>query len=74
MRHPEERGAADEGGYGGSGNAQLEVENEQRSQNQIEQHTRHDAFHRIHSIALEAHQVIQRKRGGHKGSTQQDYA
>ena len=78
MRHPEQHGAAetlaDEGGYGGSGNAQLEVENEQRSQNQIEQHTRHDAFHRIHRIALEAHQVIQRKRGGHKGSTQQNNA
>ena len=78
MRHPEEHGAAetlaDEGGYGGSGNAQLEVENEQRSQNQIEQHTRHDAFHRIHRIALKAHQIIQRKRGGHKGSTQQDNA
>ena len=73
MRHPEEHGAAetlaDEGGSGGSGNAQLEVENEQRSQNQIEQHTRHDAFHCIHRIALEAHQIIQRKRGGHKRST-----
>ena len=78
MRHPEEHGAAetlaDERGYGGSRNAQLEVEDEQWSQNQIEQHTRHDALHRIHRIALKSHQIIQRERGGHKGSTQQDYA
>ena len=78
MRHPKEHGAAetlaDERGYGGSRDAQLEVEDEQWSQNQIEQHTRHDALHRIHRITLEAHQIIQRKRGGHKGSTQQDYA
>ena len=70
--HPKENAAtetlADESGDGCTRNAQLEVENEQRGENQIQQYARHDAFHRIHRVALETHHVVESERSGHERS------
>ena len=70
--NPEEDGAtetlADERSDGCTRNAQLEVENEQWGENQIQQYARHDAFHRIHRVALETHHVVESERSGHERS------
>ena len=72
--HPKENAAtetlADEGGDGCTCNAQFKIKNEQRGENQIQQYARHDAFHRIHCVALKTHHVVECQRGRHERSTQ----
>ena len=73
VRHPEEDGTtetlADERSDGCTRNAQFEVKNEQRSENQIQQYARHDAFHRVHRVALKTHHVVESERSSHERST-----
>ena len=72
--HAATESLADEGGNGGSGNAHTEVDDEQRSEYQIEQNSRQDAFHRRHCVALKTHLIVQGERHCHEGSAEHDDA
>ena len=72
--HQTTENLADEGGNGGSGNAHTEVDDEQRSEYQIEQNSRQDALHRRHCVALKTHLIVQCERHCHEGSAEHDDA
>lgn len=69
-QHEKAKSLADKCGNGGAGDAHTKIEDEQRSEDEIEQHTRENAAHGIGGIALETHLVVERERGGHEGCTQ----
>ncbi len=73
-QHKASEALADQGGDGGSRDAQAEVDDEQRGEHEVKQHARENATHGIGRIALKAHLVVERERSRHERRTQQDDA
>lgn len=69
-QHEKAERLADQCGDGGTGDAQTKIENEQRGEESVEQHARENTAHSIRRIALEAHLVVERERGGHERRAQ----
>ena len=61
-------------GCGGSSYAHVEDKDEERGEEDVQHGSRHDAHHSQESVALEAHLIVHRERGGHKRGAKKDDA